>query len=323
MSMSQHRLAMHPEGESAWDWLRGFESFPNQGIRRISLPSVMELIFVDFKSSAPMTHNFAIGRAPIIFSFHLSGFAMARVVQPSKGEKAIAGEPNKAIISYIPGTSWETEIMGQQHYRVLNIYVQPQRLYSLLDHEWDLLPRDLHRAIEAPSPKPYNWCGDISPPTLAILGQIYNCPYQGAFRRLHLECKSLELIVRQLYEALGGRAENKKCRLRPDDVERIHQAKTILIRDVENPPSLVDLARRVGVNTTKPKQGFRQVCGTTPYALVRRERLNQAQRLLHEGRLNVTEISHQLGFCDTSHFIREFSKHYGATPGKYAKTYSH
>jgi AraC family transcriptional activator of pyochelin receptor len=47
--------------------------------------------------------------------------------------------------------------------------------------------------------------------------------------------------------------------------------------------------------------------------------LNRARLLLEENRLSITEISHQLGYSDASHFVREFSRQYGTTPGRFAR----
>jgi len=54
--------------------------------------------------------------------------------------------------------------------------------------------------------------------------------------------------------------------LRLADIERIHEARDILISNMQNPPSLFNLARQVGLNDTKLKRGFRQaeLCQRTP-----------------------------------------------------------
>lgn len=320
MASTQACMPHSPFNKSAWECLHGYDTFPRQAAQHVMLPSALELVLVDFINREPGKHTFAMDQAPIIFSYHLSGTGLSRMDHSSCRSTAITGEPQKAIIHYAPQTLWQTETLARQHYRILNIYTNPETLFSLLGEDTNLLPRDLLKVIESPDKKFFSWEGDMSPFSHAILDQIYNCPYAGALLRLHLECKSLELIIRQLYEMMETGERPLRRKMRPQDIERINQAKAILLEYLDSPPNLSELARQVGINTTKLKQGFREAFGITPYALVRQERLAQAQHLLREGQLNVTEISHHLGFSDTSHFIREFTKIYGTTPGRFAKS---
>lgn len=318
------QAGFHTQGEkksthSAWDFLHAFDGFP-EGVRHIILPSGIELLFMDFKTHMPANHIFSIGRAPLIFSFHMSGFGCARMAYSLTRRETVNGEPGKAIISYAPDSSCETEMLLDQHYRVLNIYISPSHLYSQLNGELDIIPRAFRPVFEGSGIFPYSRFAAMTAQTRVILDQIFNCPYQGVLRNIHLEYKSMELIIRQLYEAQGSEVKTRRSTLRPNDIERIREAERILTSDLENPPTLEEMARQVGINTTKLKQGFREVFGTTAYALLRQERLRRADHLLREDRMSITEIAHHLGFSDTSHFIREFSKHYGTTPGRFTRT---
>lgn len=65
-------------------------------------------------------------------------------------------------------------------------------------------------------------------------------------------------------------------------VERIHYTKDILIRNSNNPPSLLALARQVGLNDCTLKKGFRQVFGTSAFGYLHDYRMQQVQQLLLE-----------------------------------------
>ncbi|NDJ21718.1 hypothetical protein GS682_08720 [Nostoc sp. B(2019)] len=61
-----------------------------------------------------------------------------------------------------------------------------------------------------------------------------------------MEAKVLELmalLVEQEVEAQKGK--NQTHPLKSDDLQRIHHAREILLRNLDNPPSLVDLSRQV------------------------------------------------------------------------------
>ncbi len=161
----------------------------------------------------------------------------------------------------------------------------------------------------------------ISPMTRLTVNQIFNCPYKGALRKLYLECKSMELLVCQLGDMAQEPVHNASYfSLHSLDRERIHFAREILTRDMGQPPSLHELAKKSGLNENKLNQGFRQEFGMTVYQYYQQYRIICSQELLDEGRLDLDEIAQVLGFSDTSHFIRQFKRYFGITPGAYLKS---
>ena len=53
--------------------------------------------------------------------------------------------------------------------------------------------------------------------------------------------------------------------------------------------------------------------------LISQVRLKRAMELLRKSSLNVSEVSHQVGFSSTSYFIKCFREHYGYPPGEVGK----
>ena len=95
-----------------------------------------------------------------------------------------------------------------------------------------------------------------------VIGQILSCPYQGAARRIYLECKALELAGLHLKGMI------RPC-LKEFDLNCIHQAAAILRNQIVNPPTIEALARQVGTNRFYLNQGFREVYGVTPFGYSR------------------------------------------------------
>lgn len=158
----------------------------------------------------------------------------------------------------------------------------------------------------------------ITPAMRATLEQIFYCPFQGKTKALYLEGKCLELIALRLEQLKKRDGKIKSyCALKPDDIERIHLAKTILTKDSEHPPSLMALARRVGLNDYKLKVGFRQVCGTTVFGYLHQHRMAEAHRLLTEQRMNVKEVAQAVGYANQSRFAAAFRKQFGVNPKAY------
>jgi AraC-like DNA-binding protein len=99
-----------------------------------------------------------------------------------------------------------------------------------------------------------------------------------------------------------------------DDRDRIHFAREILLQRLADPPSLVELARLVGLNDYKLKAGFRQVFGTTVFGYLRQERLEKARQLLQAQDISVTAAAAAVGYSSQGHFAAAFRKQFGINP---------
>ncbi len=71
-----------------------------------------------------------------------------------------------------------------------------------------------------------------------------------------------------------------------------------------------------GLNKFSIIKNFKKLYITTPAAYHLQSRIAEAKKLLSNG-ADVLDICAELGFYDQSHFIREFKKMYGVTPGTY------
>lgn len=58
--------------------------------------------------------------------------------------------------------------------------------------------------------------------------------------------------------------------------------------------------------------------GLTPKWLVQRRRLHEGVERLRDGRATQAEIAAELGYADQAHFVRDFSRVTGTTPGRFA-----
>jgi len=150
------------------------------------------------------------------------------------------------------------------------------------------------------------------------LRQIIECPYHGTMKKIFLEGKALELISSLLTYHFGGAAPpNKPLPVR--DRKKIHLAREILIKRMDSPPPLTELAKSAGISETKLKSGFRKEYGTSVFAWLRKQRLEKAHLLLTQGDLNITEIAYATGYSSIGHFSNTFKQHYGTSPTIYLK----
>jgi AraC-like DNA-binding protein len=177
------------------------------------------------------------------------------------------------------------------------------------------LPRELYPLASGEVPDSFYRQGTTTAEMQVILHQILHCPYGGSIKQMYLEGKVLELAALQFSQfAQQDGAEPSSLALRPDDIERLHQARAILMQQTDQPPTLIALARQVGLNDCKLKQGFRQVFGTTVFGYLRDHRLEQARLLLTEGRLSVQQVAHTVGYAQSGYFARAFRRKFGINP---------
>jgi AraC-like DNA-binding protein len=86
-----------------------------------------------------------------------------------------------------------------------------------------------------------------------------------------------------------------------------------------DPLSNAELARMAGRSVRAFERMFRRQMQATPQQFLRRLRLRLACRELTTSRRSLTAIAVDHGFCDQSHFVREFRRAFGIPPGEYRK----
>ncbi|NDJ19836.1 helix-turn-helix transcriptional regulator [Myxacorys almedinensis] len=181
-----------------------------------------------------------------------------------------------------------------------------------------VLPRELQPWATGEISYPFYRQGTITAEMQVVLHQILHCIYQGPMKQMYLEGKVLELAALQFSQfAEVDNCLHKETALKSDDIERLHQAKEILMAQINDPPSILGLSRQVGLNDFKLKQGFRQVFGTTVFGYLREYRLEQARLLLIEGELSVQQVARAIGYTHSGYFATAFKHKFGISPKTY------
>jgi len=158
----------------------------------------------------------------------------------------------------------------------------------------------------------FNQIKPITPVMHLSINQILDTSLHGAAPIFFFMARIMELINCMLNE----KTEENGLPVTSLDMEQMEKAQIILKNNLEDPPSVNDLARRVGVSAAKLKQIFPKVCGMPPYAYLRKLRMEKALDLLNNGKMNVTETAYEVGYSSLSHFARVFAGHFGMKPSK-------
>jgi AraC-like DNA-binding protein len=85
--------------------------------------------------------------------------------------------------------------------------------------------------------------------------------------------------------------------------------------------SLSQLAEKIGFSVPHFCRAFRQSVGCPPHTFIVRRRLAQAQNLLRETQLSLTDIALSCGFASSSHFSNAFRRLIGTTPLSYRQNW--
>jgi len=244
--------------------------------------------------------------------FRLSGSSSVNDVGIKAGQHQLIGSGIATVDS--------VEDPGLERRLEVNIHMEPDVLKNFFAAPSGELPTELQFLV-----KDNDWQTCLAPtaitPTMQVaLQQILNCPYEGITKKIYLQGKVFELLALQLEPLLKkNKPKRDRRRLKPKDIDRIHYAKEILLARLENPPSLIELARAVGLNDYKLKIGFHQVFGTTVFGYLHNYRLERSRQLLEAGDLTITEVTRAIGFANRSYFATAFKRKFGVNPNDYRR----
>lgn len=98
---------------------------------------------------------------------------------------------------------------------------------------------------------------------------------------------------------------------------KIFKARTILSENFKNPPTLHQLAAKVGTNECTLKKVFKQMFSVTVFDYLNDLRMSKAAYYLAENELSINDIATMLGFSSQSHFSTAFRKWKGVSPKEY------
>ena len=84
------------------------------------------------------------------------------------------------------------------------------------------------------------------------------------------------------------------------------KAKSVLLEDFIDPPTVAALAHLCATNTSKLKTVFKKVYKTTIHSYVQKLRLEEANMLLKEEDLTIGEIAKRVGYRHQGHFSKLF-----------------
>lgn len=135
-----------------------------------------------------------------------------------------------------------------------------------------------------------------------------------------LRCQETALfLLRRSLEAFLKTDEASQlpaCRFLDNSSERdkVIEAHRIILANLENPMTIRELSRQVGINECYLKKGFKATFGKTIHEFQQVKRIEKAKELLMKGNHPISEVAFMMGFGSASHFSSTFKKIAGMKP---------
>lgn len=157
----------------------------------------------------------------------------------------------------------------------------------------------------------------VCPKQRTTLSALLERNYSGTMENIFINSKIHEILLYSMDCLIEEKnKEVFSCRFLADDagLDKIHEAKDILLETLDSPITIKELSKRVAINECYLKKGFKEVFGTTIFDFYQQQRMDHAKYLLYQKGLSVTDVAAMLGYSTISHFSAAFKKQTGIKP---------
>lgn len=161
-------------------------------------------------------------------------------------------------------------------------------------------------------------CQPISGQGMLAAQQLLTANVMPEMRRVFMHAQAMSLLAAEL-SYLYQEKPKASMRVTARDKTIAQLARDILNDEFQNPPSVAELAKRVGTNQFKLKRLFQHFFNNTPYGVLLDSRMNKAYQLLASTRCQVSVAADFVGYSHANNFSAAFIKHFGIAPKIIAK----
>lgn len=150
-----------------------------------------------------------------------------------------------------------------------------------------------------------------------IIREMIHCERKGAFKKMFLEAKVIELLLLQM-EQLSA-SDQQPSGLKKTDIEKIYAVRELILTNLTQPCSLIELSHKVGTNEFLLKKGFKALFGTTVFGFWNDAKMEEARKMLLHQEMKINEVSDAIGYKNPQHFSAAFKRKFGVVPSSLIK----
>ena len=222
--------------------------------------------------------------------------------------------------SYFSGSgispAFVEECKTGQHLVCVNVEIEAEVLKSYFPRE-ELSRTELEKQLYKEDDLKVAFYPTVTSKMRSLARQLRDAPYHGVAKQIYLQGKVFELLALHLdLIAIDSQPTKSSPRLKPKSIASLHQAKDILTKQFEHPPSLPELAQQVGVSQRTLQRGFPTLFKKTVMGYLRQQRLDRASILLRENKYSVAEVANLVGYGNIGHFSVAFKRRFGIKPSQ-------
>ena len=152
----------------------------------------------------------------------------------------------------------------------------------------------------------------MAPEMQSVVNQVFRIRYSGKAKMMFFRSQ----ITALLSHYFGQLSLIQEESIPEKERQKLMLARQILSENLESPPSLSELARRIGLNTFKLKKNFKELFGLPVFKYLQTERLNKAHDLIRHQGVSVQEAAWDVGYDSLSSFSNAFVKKFGFRPSE-------
>ena len=253
------------------------------------------------------------GEGFIEFHFHFTGQLS---LMPATGRALDVQGPSLLIWRQAPGCDITEHIHGGVRDTTLTVYCRPSALERYFGRYAETLLSNIVN------------CDDIGflrmpiyPKLANKISNIIRSPYDDALRLASSEAMVVETLCEVMSMLKSRQVDSgSSMGLSDRDIECLRKAREILLECHTPPPTINEVARSVGMCTTKLKCGFRALFGKTIHDYANGLRMDYASELLKGRDMPIADVSEKLGYKYQNSFTVAFKQHTGLLPKEYRRS---
>ena len=152
----------------------------------------------------------------------------------------------------------------------------------------------------------------MTPEMDQIVDSVFNMKYHGKTKMMFFRSQMTALLS----HFFGQLATMQTEKINLKEQDKLYRAKEILIDNLDNPPSLSELSRQIGLNSYSLKKDFKELFGVPVFKYLQNERLKTAHELIRNQEATVQEAAWHVGYDSLSSFSNAFEKKFGYRPSQ-------
>ncbi|GMN11216.1 hypothetical protein MTsPCn9_20790 [Croceitalea sp. MTPC9] len=231
------------------------------------------------------------------------------------GDKKMPYENTKGLaISFYADTTVDCvhTVSPDKPLQCILIATAPKNLHNLPNGEGELFT-DLLKELVNPSDSYVEGPRFFMTPEMEhIVDNIFNNQYEGKAKMMFFRSQITALLSHFFWQLSTLSTKEIKTKER----KKLYEAKEILSKNLDAPPSLTELSRQIGLNTFKLKKDFKELFGVPVFKYLQNERMSTAHDLIRSKSATVQEAAWHVGYDSLSSFSNAFNKKFGFRPSE-------